>query len=63
MNFALPERNSREFTVSLLSVFIAICEVVAKAKSSKKTMDRQCIEKLLRIKRERLLKGKKEKDL
>lgn len=50
VNFSLPERNSRDFSVSPSQAYIIpIYEIVAKAKSSKKTTDRWCIGKMMRI--------------
>lgn len=64
VNVSLPERNSRDFSVSLSQAyFIPIYEIVAKAKSSKKTTDRWCIEKLMKIKHDCLLKKRKKKNI
>lgn len=62
VNVSFPERNSRDFSVSLSQAyFIPIYEIVAKAKSSKKTTDRWCIEKLMKIKHDCLLKKERKR--
>lgn len=50
MDFSLLERSSRAVSVSQSQAhFIPIYEIAAKARSTKKTTDRQCLEKLMRI--------------